>query len=350
MWNILRKVLFYFDPETAHAFGALFLQIRGFLTKRNGKPLRLSYGRRFHLAGFDLDSPLGMAAGFDKDAKLLLGLRSLGFGFVEIGTVTLLPQKGNPKPRLFRLPESRALINRMGFNSEGAQAVAARLEYVRALEKINFPIGVNLGKNKETPLERAADDYVASMEILYNVSDYLVVNLSSPNTPGLTSLQEGDFLAPLLTQIREKRDRLGQRSLKSIPLFLKLSPDLTKEAREIAATTAISVGFEGLILSNTSRRRDFALAEGDRKVAMQEGGLSGAPLRVDALSHLIDTRALVGPKPILISVGGLGSAEDAKKRLELGANFLQVYTEFVYAGPQYPRILAKELAHRLTEG
>jgi dihydroorotate dehydrogenase len=254
LWKFLRWFLFRLDPEWAHALGALFLRGRGFVTQGRTRVPRVR-GWKAEIAGIPLDSPLGLAAGFDKDAHLVLGLRSLGFGFVEVGTVTPRPQPGNPRPRLFRLPEARALINRMGFNSEGAEAVAARLLHLRAFSRIDFPIGVNLGKNRDTPLERAGDDYVQALERLYPVADYLVVNLSSPNTPGLTGLQEGSHLAPLLRQVREARDRQARR----VPghqraLFLKLSPDLGAEARKLAVELAVAEGF-GLIASNTSRRR-----------------------------------------------------------------------------------------------
>lgn len=346
MWKLLRWFLFQLDPEWAHELGAWYLRFRGVVTQGRTRALPVTRRRPAELCGFPLDSPLGVAAGFDKDGKLFLGLRSLGFGYVEVGSVTPRPQPGNPRPRLFRLPEARALINRMGFNSEGAEAVAERIEHTRAMFPVRFPVGINLGKNRETPLERAAEDYVAALGILYEVSDYLVVNLSSPNTPGLTSLQEGDLLGPLLEKVREARDRKASRStgLKR-PLFLKLSPDLTSEARKSAVEQALAHGFEGIIASNTSRRRDFpSLAAASARTVAEEGGLSGAPLRDDALRQIQEIRSWVDPKTILISVGGLSGPDDAKERLALGANLLQVYTEFVYAGPAFPRQIAKALA------
>lgn len=346
MWKMLRYFLFRLDPEWAHELGAVFLRLRGMLTQGKPRPVKVLASRRYELCGMTLDSPLGVAAGFDKDGKLFFGLRSLGFGFVEVGSVTLRPQPGNAKPRLFRVPEAGALINRMGFNSEGADAVAYRLERMRAMVPVQFPLGVNLGKNRETPLDRAAEDYVQALEILYEVADYLVINLSSPNTPGLTKLQEGDTLRPLLVAVREARDKKAQRLPGAKrPLFLKLSPDLTSEARKTAVETAIGEGFEGIIASNTSRRRDFPeLTGAPASVVGEEGGLSGKPLRNEALRHVQEIRSWLGPKPILISVGGLGDANDARARLDAGANLLQVYTEFVYQGPGYPRRMALELA------
>jgi dihydroorotate dehydrogenase len=273
-------------------------------------------------------------------------LRSLGFGFIEVGTVTPRPQPGNPRPRLFRLPEAHALINRMGFNSQGAEAVAERLTHLRAFARVDFPVGVNLGKNRDTPLERAGEDYVAALERLYTVADYLVVNLSSPNTPGLTGLQEGSLLGPLLRIVREARDRQARRVAgHARALFLKLSPDLTSEARRLAVELAVAEGF-GLIASNTSRRRDFPELSACRATTVaEEGGLSGAPLRSLALDQLREVRAAAGPKTCVISVGGLSDARDARARLEAGANLLQVYTEFVYQGPGFPRKIAAGLAN-----
>jgi dihydroorotate dehydrogenase len=232
-WRFLRKLLFLLDPEWAHAIGAVYLKWRGFATQGRTRKIRSHARSQPELAGIPLDSPLGLAAGFDKDGKLVLGLRSLGFGYIEVGSVTPRPQHGNPRPRLFRLPEARALINRMGFNSEGAEAVAQRLGELRAMARIDFPLGINIGKNRTTPLERAGEDYVEALEKLYAVADYLVVNLSSPNTPGLTDLQEKAFLAPLLQGVREARDRQESRSAgRPRPLFLKLSP--TSPRRRVA--------------------------------------------------------------------------------------------------------------------
>ncbi len=345
LWKLQRSLLFRLDPEWAHALGALYLRLRGFLTQGEVKIPRISRSK-VELAGIPLDSPLGVAAGFDKDGELVLGLRSLGFGFVEVGSVTPRPQSGNPRPRVFRVPEARALINRMGFNSQGAEAVAQRLTHLRAFTSIQFPIGVNLGKNRDTPLERAADDYVLALECLYGVADYLVVNLSSPNTPGLTGLQEGSSLAPLLKQVREARDRVSQKVAGHLrPLLLKLSPDLDSSARKLAVELAVEHGY-GIIASNTSRRRDFpSLAGANAQVVGQEGGLSGAPLKELAVAQIREIRSWAGPKPLLISVGGLADASDARERLDSGANLLQAYTEFIYSGPGFAARINQGLAN-----
>ncbi len=345
-WNFLRTILFQFDPESAHHFGARVLQLFGWVTK--GKmPLALHSPRKrsYQLGEFPLHSPLGLAAGFDKDGKLARGISALGFGFTEVGTVTPLPQPGNPSPRLFRLPHSRALINRFGFNSEGAVRVAERLRALRAEGGLPIPMGINLGKNKVTPMDRAAEDYVAAMEQLYAVADYLVVNISSPNTPGLTSLQEGDSLPGLLRSVRECRDRLAKQASGSPrPLFLKLSPDLTDPAMKEAVEQAMNAGFLGIIATNTSRRRELpGISALDLGMLGEEGGLSGAPLRAEALERIKKLRSWMPREACLISAGGLGGADDAEARLEAGANLLQVYTEFVYSGPGYPLDLAKKL-------
>ena len=274
-----------------------------------------------------------------------MGLRSLGFGFVEVGTVTPRPQAGNPRPRLFRIPEAQALVNRMGFNSSGAEDVAYRLERLRALNKVQFPIGVNVGKNRETPLDKALEDYVAAIEMLYAVSDYIVVNLSSPNTPGLTQLQEGAYLRPLLDGVRACCDKLASRLPgSSRPLFLKISPDLWPEARKEAIETAMAANFQGIISANTSRRRDFPGFPVDENPAWkQEGGLSGLPLQKESVESVSELRKLMGPKAILISAGGVFGSTDVKERLERGANLVQVYTGFVYGGPKFPSQVQRDL-------
>jgi dihydroorotate dehydrogenase len=269
---------------------------------------------------------------------MVLGIAALGFGFTEIGTVTPRPQPGNPRPRLVRLPHSRALLNRFGFNSEGADQVAARLRALRSRYAVQIPIGVNIGKNKTTSMNDAAKDYATAMEKLYAVSDYLVINVSSPNTPGLISLQEGENLPALLATVRDCRDRLASTVAgPKRPLFLKLSPDLLDKGLRDAVDCAMNAGFLGIIATNTSRRRNLeGISELDRPLLAQDGGLSGAPLRGEAYERIRKIRAWMGKSGCLISVGGLGDVADARARLELGADLLQVYSEFVYAGPAYP--------------
>ncbi len=336
IWRCIRSILFLFDAESIHNFSSFFLKVHSrFIPKEK---LLAHKKTKFSLAGFSLDSPLGLAAGFDKNATMIPALRSRGFGFVEIGSVTPRAQAGNPLPRLFRLPHSQALINRMGFNSIGAALVAARLTQLRAGGNLGFPVGVNLGKNRDTPLERAGEDYIVALEKLYAVSDYLVVNLSSPNTPSLTDLQEASFLQPLLSSVCEARDRMA-RSFggEARPLFLKISPDLTPEAQIQALGIAMNAGFAGIIASNTSRRRDLpGIDRLDAAVLSQEGGLSGKPLLKETLGNIPRLRTALGPKPCLIAVGGIFSRQDGEALLDSGASLLQAYTGFIYGGPRFP--------------
>jgi dihydroorotate dehydrogenase len=286
----------------------------------------------FKLAGFVLDSPLGLAAGFDKNGEYILGLRQLGFGFVEVGTVTPLPQAGNPEPRLFRVPESQALINRMGFNNDGALMMAARLKQLRQLHRLDFPVGINLGKNKATPLEESSNDYCRCLEILYELGDYFVVNVSSPNTPGLTGLQEGKILGLLLSQIREARDHLALKTKK--PLFLKLSPDLDNASLCEAAALTVEHGFTGVIACNTTRERNFANLS--PLLAKEDGGLSGRPLAERSREVTLLLRNAMPRESVLISVGGVFEPQDVRDRLDLGADLVQVYSGFVYEGAALP--------------
>ena len=340
IWRFFQRILFQLNPETAHALGGYFLRFISVMPVPRKTAARY---QRFPFAGFLLDSPLGVAAGFDKDGHLIRGLYKAGFGFVEVGSVTLRPQAGNPKPRVFRLEDSEALINRMGFNSQGAIAVAERLRDLRLFHSLSFPVGINIGKNRDTPLENASQDYVETLKILYPYGDYFVVNLSSPNTPGLTDLQEKSYLKPLLDSVREAREEAARRYPgRARPLLLKISPDLNPDAMKLAVETAMEAGFSGIIATNTSRRRDFpGIADRDKRHLELEGGLSGAPLRAEALPLIGRLRGWLGPKPILISVGGLGGAEDAIQRIEAGANLLQAYTPFVFKGPLYPRTIAR---------
>jgi dihydroorotate dehydrogenase len=347
LWPLIKKFLFLFPPEWAHAIGASFLKLLGFANQGRGPAwvFRRHYSLKtdLSLGGKPLGHPVGLAAGFDKNAQLVLGARALGFSFVEVGTVTPLPQRGNPSPRLFRLPEAEALINRLGFNNQGASVVAARLERLRALHSIHFPIGVNIGKNKEVTEANAASDYARATEIIAPFADYLVVNLSSPNTPGLTDLQTSDAFVAILKAVRHTRDQLAKKSPNVCQdLLVKLSPDLSDEQAAQAAQQALANGFTGLILSNTSRSRDLPGCAAANAAALAEsGGLSGPPLRALALARLRQLRALLGPKPLLISCGGLAAKEDARERMLAGASLLQVYTALVYRGPGLVRQLTR---------
>jgi len=285
--------------------------------------------------GLDLASPLGLAAGFDKDAAHVDALSALGFGFVEIGTVTAQPQDGNPRPRMFRLPADRALVNRMGFNNAGAQAAAARLARARDPGVI---VGVNIGRTKVA--DDAAADYRASAAALAPHADYLVVNVSSPNTPGLRDLQAVEQLEPLIAAVR---GGMGERR---VPLLVKIAPDLADADVDAVADLALRTGLDGLIATNTTISRDGLRTPPATVAAIGAGGLSGAPIGRRSLAVLRRLRERVGPDLAIISVGGVQDAGDAWARLAAGATLVQVYTAFVYGGPLWPRRVQRDLARR----
>ncbi len=335
VWQFFRWIFFRIPPEMAHSVVLFFLKITNkvafsFPYYLRGEKKYEYFNRAFH-------SPLGLAAGFDKNGELLPSMMALGFGFVEIGTVTPLPQGGNPKPRLFRLKESEGLINRMGFNNEGMGVVAQRLE---RLGSRACPIGINIGKNKDTPLEKAHLDYVLLIERLYRYADFFVVNISSPNTPGLRDLQEENFLRPLLRSIGSKIRECGQGNAPSF--LLKISPDMG-DSLEQTIDIAMESGCGGIVATNTSTRRDLPIQRDAVDFSQESGGISGRPLRELSVSHIEKLRRQMGPKPLLISVGGLSDGEDAKARLEAGANLLELYTGLIYRGPGLVREINKSL-------
>ena len=321
LFNVFLKRL---DPEFAHHLGAWTLKVMFAL-----RLIRPSSGRDVVVAGISFPNRIGMAAGFDKDAKLVRQLHALGFGHVEIGTVTAQAQPGNPRPRLFRIPEQRALINRMGFNNEGADAVAARLAALRASGTKLPVIGVNIGKTKVVELKDAAGDYRYSAEKLAPYADYLAVNVSSPNTPGLRELQQISSLRPILEAVVEKS---GGK-----PVFVKIAPDVTnEEAIEIAQLTE-ELGLAGIIATNTTITRDGI----DSEVAKESGGLSGPVLAERSKELLKVIRNKLPKEMAIISVGGIETAAHVNERLELGADLVQGYTGFVYFGPFWAKSLTR---------
>ena len=292
---------------------------------------------RVRALGLDFPSPVGLAAGFDKDAEAYEALGAFGFGFVEIGTVTARPQPGNPKPRLFRLVKDRAIINRMGFNNEGARAAADRLRGRRRVI-----VGVNIGKTKVVPDRDAVADYVESAERLAPLADYLVVNVSSPNTPGLRDLQAVEHLRPLLEAVRAAAGRATPRH---VPLLVKIAPDLADADIDAIADLALALGLDGIIATNTTISRD-GLAGGDAEAA-GAGGLSGAPLKRRSLQVLERLRKRAGDRLVLISVGGIETADEAWERLRAGATLVQAYTGLIYGGPSWPQRINRDLGDRL---
>jgi dihydroorotate dehydrogenase len=304
---------------------------------------------RVRALGLEFPGPLGLAAGFDKDARGTRGLAALGFGFVEVGTVTARAQPGNPRPRMFRLTADRALVNRMGFNNAGAAAAAATLHRSRARRSRRGPVvGVNIGKTKAVPDAEAAADYAASARAVAAVADYVVVNVSSPNTPGLRDLQAADRLRPVLTAVRTALDAAdltggGRR----VPLLVKIAPDLADADVDAVADLALELGLDGIIATNTTIARDGLASPAAEVAAAGAGGLSGAPLRDRSLAVLRRLRARAGDRLVLIAAGGIETPEDAWERLRAGATLVQGYTGFIYGGPLWPRRVHAGLARRM---
>ncbi len=299
---------------------------------------------RVRALGLEFPGPLGLAAGFDKDGKGVTGLAALGFSFIEVGTVTARPQPGNPKPRMFRFPQQRALVNRMGFNNQGAAALAARLRALRARPGFRPIVGVNIGKTKVVPEDDAVADYVASARLVADVADYVVVNVSSPNTPGLRNLQAVGKLRPILAGVRTALDVASPR--RRVPLLVKIAPDLADQDIDAVADLALELGMDGIIATNTTISRD-GLTDSAAVADAGPGGMSGAPLQQRALEVLALLHARTGGRLTLIAAGGIETPEDARARLAAGATLLQAYTAFVYQGPCWPKRIQRSLAHRL---
>ncbi|MFB8763557.1 quinone-dependent dihydroorotate dehydrogenase [Nocardiopsis alba] len=292
-----------------------------------------------HALGREFPGPLGLAAGFDKNAESPRGLAALGFGFVEVGTVTAHPQPGNPRPRLARLVADRAIVNRMGFNNEGSALVAERLHHDRDRE--GPVVGVNIGKTKVTPEEEAPADYALSALRLAPYADYMVINVSSPNTPGLRDLQGVERLRPLVGAVRESLAEAGRSDL---PLLVKIAPDLADEDVDAVADFALAEGLDGIIATNTTISREGLESSVEQVEAAGGGGLSGAPLKRRSLEVLRRLRAKVGDRVTLIAVGGIETPEDAWARIRAGATLVQGYTGLIYGGPLWPRRIHRGLA------
>jgi len=340
--NLIRPAFFQMDPEKVHEFAMLWLRILAanpslvnLIARPNDPRLeRTVFGLKF-------PNPVGLAAGFDKNAVALLAWEALGFGFVEAGTITAHGQPGNPKPRIFRLPEMEAVINRMGFNNEGAAAVAERLSRVKESGRWpRIPVAMNIGKTKVTPLEEATGDYLTSFERLYPFGDYFVLNVSSPNTPGLRTLQNKDSLGELFKAIQEKNRQIsttaGSQSLK--PVLVKIAPDLEFEGIEEILTLISEHQIAGIIATNTTLDHSSVPQGKD-----QQGGLSGNPVRKRS-TEIVRFIASKTSVPI-IAVGGIDDADSAKEKLDAGASLIQVYTGFIYQGPS----LAKDICDGLLE-
>jgi dihydroorotate dehydrogenase len=349
MYKLLRNILFWFDAERVHYFSMNLLKlvckfsfIKNFI-KNIYSPTGESLLRNFF--GLTFSNPVGLAAGFDKNAKYLDELRLLGFGFVEIGTVTPLPQEGNPKPRLFRLPKDKAIINRMGFNNDGATIIAERLKKVRETwppEKQGgtpLIIGGNIGKNKNTPNEDAWKDYETCFTILHEWVDYFVVNVSSPNTPGLRELQQKDSLKKICTNLQQ----LNTAKKIKRPLLLKISPDLLPNELDDIIDLATEINLDGLVVTNSTLSRSNLISTENEISKAGAGGLSGKPLTDEStrITNYIFEKTK-GTIP-LVGSGGILTADDAKRKFKAGASLIQVWTGFIYEGPSIVKKICSSL-------
>jgi len=343
--SILRPILFQLSPETAHEFALNCLCV-----SLGAKFMRNAIGARYQRSpfgklarfGLEFDNPVGLAAGFDKNGRAAGALSALGFGFVEVGTVTNQPQSGNEKPRLFRLPADHALINRLGFNNCGARKLVENV----TRDRPTCVLGVNIGKSRRVAIEDAIPDYLATFETIYDVADYVAVNVSSPNTPNLRELQRHDRLSELLGALQERNRALAlAKSGERKPLLVKIAPDLSDPELELIIEVAIRLEVAGIIATNTTLSRAGLQTSTDRVRAFGEGGLSGAPLR-DRSNEVISSiyRATAGKLPI-IGVGGVFNADDAWQKIISGASLIQLYTGFIYEGPG----VARKINERLLE-
>jgi len=338
-YALARPFLFGLDPEHAHEITL------GALARLQNTPMQCAWAQRrvsdpVTIAGLSFPNRIGLAAGLDKNGRCIDGLAAMGFGFIEVGTVTPKGQPGNPKPRMFRLPEANALINRLGFNNDGLDAFITNVK--RAQFRQNGGVlGLNIGKNAATPIERAVDDYLLCLDGVYPHADYVTVNISSPNTRNLRALQSDDALDALLAAVQERKTALTQQHGRSVPIFVKIAPDLDEAQVGVIAATLKRHRIDGVIATNTTIARDAVktLRHGD-----ETGGLSGAPV-FDASNRVIaQLRAALGPAYPIIGVGGVLSAADAQAKIAAGADLVQIYTGFIYKGPALIFDAARALA------
>ena len=325
MYTLARELLFSLSPETSHELSIDLIGAGGRLGL-NGLLCKAPASLPVRVMGLDFPNPVGLAAGLDKNGDAIDGFAQLGFGFVEIGTVTPRPQPGNPKPRLFRLPEAEAIINRMGFNNQGADHLLAR---VRAA-KLKGVLGISVGTNFDTPVERAVDDYLLCLDKVYAHASYVTVNVSSPNTPGLRSLQFGDSLKQLLEALRQRQEDLAAEHGKRVPLAIKIAPDMSDEETAQVAAALIESGMDAVIATNTTLGREgvTGLNHGD-----EAGGLSGAPVR-DKSTHIVKVLAgEPGGRLPITGVGGITEGKHAAEKIAAGASLVQIYSGFIYKGP-----------------
>ena len=332
-YALARSVLFGLDPETAHEL------TMGSLARTQGTPLSLAYSARqvndpIKLAGLNFFNRVGLAAGLDKNARCIDGLAAMGFGFIEVGTVTPKGQPGNPKPRMFRLPDANALINRLGFNNDGLDVFLANVQKSRVRQHSNktpLILGLNIGKNAATPIENAVDDYLICLNGVYPHADYVTINISSPNTKNLRALQSDEALDALLGQIAERREILAAQHGKRVPVFVKIAPDLDEAQIDAIASTLKRHAMDGVVATNTTLSRE---AVKGMRHAEEAGGLSGAPVLEASNRVISQLRAALGADFPIIGVGGVMSGADAVSKIQAGADVVQIYTGLIYKGPQ----------------
>jgi dihydroorotate dehydrogenase len=333
LYSLAQKFMFQMDAEQAHDLAIKSLKFTA------NSPLACGYSQALQSSpvncmGITFPNPVGLAAGLDKDGEAIDAFHAMGFGFVEVGTVTPKPQAGNDKPRLFRLTKAKAIINRMGFNNKGVDNLVRNLQ----AKKTDILVGVNIGKNKDTPVEQGKDDYLICMDKVYPYAAYITVNISSPNTPGLRTMQYGALLDDLLASIKAKQAELAEKYHRYVPVALKIAPDLTADEIESIAMSLISNQFDAVIATNTTLSRDGV--EGMTH-GTEMGGLSGAPLTAASTMVIKQLAGFLNKKIPIIGVGGINSAQDALDKFDAGANLVQIYSGFIYQGPK----LIKEIVN-----
>ncbi|MGI1678293.1 MAG: quinone-dependent dihydroorotate dehydrogenase [Cellvibrionaceae bacterium] len=341
MYSLLRPILFQLETEFTHRLSLKSIDVlssakllKPFIPSVENNPVTVM--------GIEFPNPVGLAAGLDKDGDHIDGLGDLGFGFIEIGTVTPKPQLGNPKPRLFRLPEHQAIINRMGFNNKGVDHL---IEQVKK-RRYQGVLGINIGKNAVTPVENAADDYRTGLQKVYAFADYITVNISSPNTPGLRTLQYGDQLKALLAIIKTEQLELQKKHGRYVPVAIKIAPDMNEDEIKQVASALVESGMDCVIATNTTLSRDAV--KGHRH-EQEAGGLSGAPVTRSSLSVIQQLSAELGAKMPIIGVGGIMDGDDAADKIKAGASLVQLYTGFIYRGPVLISESAKAIANILVK-
>lgn len=336
-YSLLRNLLFKLPPETSHD---LSLEWMSALNRLGliGPFIQDFIADPVEVMGIQFPNRVGLAAGLDKNAEHIDALGNMGFGFVEVGTVTPRPQPGNPKPRLFRLPENQAIVNRMGFNNKGVENLITKVSTAR----YRHPIGINIGKNFDTPVEDATSDYLKGLRAVYPHATYITVNVSSPNTPGLRSLQFGDSLNELLDAIKEEQQALNSKHGRYVPVAIKIAPDMTEEELVMVAQSLKARELDAIIAGNTTLSRE---AVKGYPFANEAGGLSGAPLTVRSTEVIAQLKAELGDSLPIIGVGGIMSGQDAADKIKAGASLVQIYTGFVYQGPRLVRDAAEAIKY-----